>query len=212
MKLAVLRGDIARVERCTEITTGGDSNDTVKRSKPFKYAYEKEIVMCGSLKMSPARRVCSNDRLPRYAYFKVGPKLPAPVDGMLMDRPVDLQKLDYHSTECIYSPTAYRGHARSLVKDLEALRPSAIIDIIYSGESIAQMVKTDVKRPKARTCTSCGAMSSQELCQACDLLASLQSGVARISVNKHRKPKSSPLPQTDQNASSSQKTIAAKGT
>jgi cytoplasmic tRNA 2-thiolation protein 1 len=47
--LTVLRGDIARLERCTEITTGGASDacgtSTVKRSKPFKYAYEKEIVM-----------------------------------------------------------------------------------------------------------------------------------------------------------------------
>jgi hypothetical protein len=47
----VLRGDIARLERCTAITTGGSGGagcggkDTVKRSKPFKYAYEKEIVM-----------------------------------------------------------------------------------------------------------------------------------------------------------------------
>lgn len=68
--LTVLRGDISRVARCTAITTGGDKqpqrNDgadddadrlesllprTIKRSKPFKYAYEKEIVM--------------------YAYFKV---------------------------------------------------------------------------------------------------------------------------------------------
>lgn len=49
---AVLRGDIARLERCTAITTGtGEAGRTVKRSKPFKYAYEKEIVM--------------------YAYFKV---------------------------------------------------------------------------------------------------------------------------------------------
>lgn len=47
------------------------------------------------------------------------------------------KKLDYHSTECIYSPTAYRGYARALVKDLEATRPSAIIDLIYSGEAIA---------------------------------------------------------------------------
>ena len=39
------------MERCTAITTGGTGGDTVKRSKPFKYAYEKEIVM--------------------YAYFKV---------------------------------------------------------------------------------------------------------------------------------------------
>ena len=66
----VLRGDIARLERCTAITTGGDLPPelddpgeadpkslegllprTIKRSKPFKYTYEKEIVM--------------------YAYFKV---------------------------------------------------------------------------------------------------------------------------------------------
>ena len=51
------------------------------RSKPFKYTYEKEIVM--------------------YAYFK---------------------KLDYFSTECIYSPNAYRGHARTFIKDLEKIR------------------------------------------------------------------------------------------
>ena len=62
------------------------------RSKPFKYTYEKEIVM--------------------YAYHK---------------------KLDYFSTECIYSPNAYRGHARAFIKDLEKIRPSTIIDIIHSG-------------------------------------------------------------------------------
>lgn len=68
------------------------SEDSLPRCKPFKYTYEKEIVM--------------------YAYFK---------------------KLDYFSTECIYSPNAYRGHVRTLIKDLERIRPSAIVDIIYSG-------------------------------------------------------------------------------
>lgn len=74
------------------------------------------------------------------------------------------QKLDYHSTECIYSPTAYRGHARALVKDLESIRPSAIVDIvrrfrfvpfrreidqypqIYSGEAMAASLKLSGKR------------------------------------------------------------------
>jgi cytoplasmic tRNA 2-thiolation protein 1 len=102
-----MRGDIARLGRCTAICTAGDPTDTsttstITRSKPFKYTYEKEIVM--------------------YAYFK---------------------KLDYFSTECIYSPDAYRGHARALIKDLEAARPSAIIDIIHSGEAFA--VKEDVR-------------------------------------------------------------------
>lgn len=132
----VLRGDIARLERCTEITTGGTTSGSsgipVKRSKPFKYAYEKEIVM--------------------YAYFK---------------------KLDYFSTECTYSPEAYRGHARALVKDLERLRPSAILDIIYSGESMANAVKTNVKRPTQQSCLRCGSLASQLLCQACALIDGL---------------------------------------
>ncbi|MBW0475333.1 hypothetical protein O181_015048 [Austropuccinia psidii MF-1] len=134
----VLRGDIARLERCTEITTGGvtlrSDKVPVKRSKPFKYAYEKEIVM--------------------YAYFK---------------------KLDYFSTECTYSPEAYRGHARALVKDLERLRPSAILDIIYSGEAMARAVKSDTKRPVQQSCLRCGSLSSQVLCQACALIEGLNS-------------------------------------
>jgi cytoplasmic tRNA 2-thiolation protein 1 len=39
----VMRGDVARLGRCTLVTT--QSEDTIKRSKPFKFAYEKEIVM-----------------------------------------------------------------------------------------------------------------------------------------------------------------------
>jgi len=84
-----LRGDISRLMRCTAIHTA--SEDNISRSKPFKYAYEKEIVM--------------------YAYFK---------------------KLDYFSTECIYAPNAYRGHSRTFLKDLEAIRPSAIIGQLFA--------------------------------------------------------------------------------
>ncbi len=67
----------------------------------------------------------------RYAYFK---------------------KLDYFSTECIYSPDAYRGHARVFLKDLEAARPSAIIDIIHSGEAFE--IKEDVKATQKTQRTS----------------------------------------------------------
>ncbi|EPS69281.1 hypothetical protein M569_05485, partial [Genlisea aurea] len=75
----ILRGDIARLSRCTSITTGEDG--PIPRCKPFKYTYEKEIVM--------------------YAYFK---------------------RLDYFSTECIYSPNAYRGFVREFIKDVERIR------------------------------------------------------------------------------------------
>ncbi|KAE8219874.1 hypothetical protein CF319_g6508 [Tilletia indica] len=159
----ILRGDIARLERCTAIMTRGpdtsDPDDTtptnpcgggasggldnIRRSKPFKYAYEKEIVM--------------------YAYFK---------------------KLDYFSTECIYSPNAYRGYARAYLKDLEAIRPSAIIDIIHSGESLK--VKGEVKRAVQRTCSRCGYISSNELCKACVLLEGLNRGNPAIGIRSER--------------------------
>lgn len=93
----LLRGDLPRLSRSTNIVTGGSSSD-VKRSKPLKYAYEKEIVL--------------------YAHHK---------------------KLDYFSTECIYSPEAFRGTARTLIKNLEKVRPSAILDIVRSGEDMARL-------------------------------------------------------------------------
>lgn len=61
----------------------------------------------------------------------------------VLDRYAYFKKLDYFSTECVYSPDAYRGHARAFLKDLEAARPSAIIDIIHSGEAFE--VKEEVK-------------------------------------------------------------------
>lgn len=43
------------------------------------------------------------------------------------------RKLVYFSTECVFAPNAYRGHARVLLKDLEKIDPSVIMNIIQSG-------------------------------------------------------------------------------
>jgi cytoplasmic tRNA 2-thiolation protein 1 len=98
----LLRGDLPRLARGTSIVTDSAATD-IKRSKPLKYAYEKEIVL--------------------YAHHK---------------------KLDYFSTECIYSPEAFRGTARTLIKDLEKIRPSSILDIVRSGEDMALLVPPEV--------------------------------------------------------------------
>lgn len=170
----LLRGDTARLDRCTEIVT--DSTDSpVKRSKPFKYTYEKEIVL--------------------YAHYK---------------------QLDYFSTECTYSPEAFRGTARTLIKNLEAIRPSSIIDIIRSGESF--VLKSKLKKmlkelktkeqlsekqeetsestpaPKIDTfergvlregrCERCGYLSSNKICKACVLLEGLNAGRAKVEISQ----------------------------
>lgn len=98
----LLRGDLPRLARATSIVTESAASET-KRSKPLKYAYEKEIVL--------------------YAYHK---------------------KLDYFSTECIYSPEAFRGTARTLIKDLEKICPSSILDIVKSGEEMARLVPPEL--------------------------------------------------------------------
>ena len=143
-----LRGDIARLQRSTNIVTGDEGaleeGDLVPRCKPFKFVYEKEIVL--------------------YAYHK---------------------KLDYFSTECIYSPNAYRGFARSYIKDLERADPHTILDIIYSGEHMT--ARMDTKMPTRVECTRCHYISSQALCKACLLLDGLNSGKPRLSLGKaHR--------------------------
>lgn len=168
----LLRGDTARLDRCTELVTGSDDSP-VKRSKPMKYAYEKEIVL--------------------YAHYK---------------------KLDYFSTECTYSPEAFRGTARTLIKNLEAIRPSTIIDIIHSGEdfvlkkkgkgkgSVVKSVKTegveptknqgcssksvplafDAKLGVSNRCTKCGYLSHNAVCKACVLLEGLNVGRAKLQI------------------------------
>lgn len=138
----ILRGDVARLQRCTDIRTGG--GDSIPRVKPLKYAYEKEIVM--------------------YAHFK---------------------KLVYFSTECIYAPNAYRGHARAFLKDLERVRPTVILDIIHSGEQLT--FKQTVKKQIRGICERCGFVSSQQPCKACVLLEGLNRGLPKLGVGKKSK-------------------------
>lgn len=147
----LLRGDISRLKRATSIITGTNSescsseeSSLIPRCKPFKYTYEKEIVM--------------------YAYFK---------------------KLNYFSTECIYSPNSYRGFARSFLKDLESIRASSILDIIHSAEQMS--VRDNVRLPPQGQCSRCGYISSQIVCKACVLLQGLNSGLPKLGVGKSSK-------------------------
>lgn len=140
----LLRGDIARLERSVSIVTGSDSSldeHLIPRCKPFKYTYEKEIVM--------------------YAYFK---------------------QLHYFSTECTYSPNSYRGFARAFLKDLEAVRSSAILDIIHSAEQVT--ARNGLRLPPQRSCSRCGYISSQDVCKACLMLEGLSRGLPQLAVGK----------------------------
>ena len=48
------------------------------------------------------------------------------------------KKLGYFTAECIYSPEAFRGSTRCFIKSFEKVWPSAIVDLVRSGENMAR--------------------------------------------------------------------------
>lgn len=100
------------------------------------------------------------------------------------------KKLDYFSTECIYSPNAYRGKARDLIKELERVNPQTLIDIIHSAQHME--IKADGPNVTVKpigSCERCGFMSSNKLCKACVLLEGLRKGQASLATSNLRKQK-----------------------
>ncbi|KAJ5073285.1 cytoplasmic tRNA 2-thiolation protein [Anaeramoeba ignava] len=94
-------------------------------------------------------------------------------------------KLDYFSTECPYAVNALRGKPRIFLNDLERVHPSGIIDIIDSGQLFA-LPDSSIK-PKIQKCQKCGAVSSQNLCQACILLEKLNKSKPKIEIEIEKK-------------------------
>ncbi|PHH50050.1 Cytoplasmic tRNA 2-thiolation protein 1 [Ceratocystis fimbriata CBS 114723] len=146
----LLRADVPRLSRSTSIVTGTGTED-VKRSKPLKYCYEKEIVL--------------------YAHYK---------------------KLLYFSTECLYSPEAFRGTARALIKNLEKVRPCAILDIVRSGEDMAtlvgQRVETGYQRVNSKTTTSANSTCDSKHEQTLPRLAAKSNVGVQMSPLGHHQP------------------------
>jgi hypothetical protein len=73
------------------------------------------------------------------------------------------------------------------VNVISQIRPSAILDIIHSGEHLT--VSSDVKArlPTRGACVKCGYVSSMETCKACLLLEGLNRGLPKLGVGKSAK-------------------------
>lgn len=107
----LLRGDLPRLSRATSIVTSTPSAAQPKSANG-------EITMT-NVKRSKPLMYAYEKEIVMYAHYK---------------------KLDYFSTECIYSPEAFRGSARTLIKNLERIRPESILDVVRSGIDMAKLV------------------------------------------------------------------------
>lgn len=110
----LLRGDLPRLSRATSIITSTPS------AKPADTAATGGgTVSYTDVKRSKPLMYAYEKEIVLYAHHK---------------------KLDYFSTECIYSPEAFRGSARTLIKNLERIRPESILDVVRSGIDMAKLV------------------------------------------------------------------------
>lgn len=107
----LLRGDLPRLSRATSIITSTPSAKATKSA-------DGEVSFT-NVKRSKPLMYAYEKEIVLYAHHK---------------------KLDYFSTECIYSPEAFRGSARTLIKNLERIRPESILDVVRSGVDMAKLV------------------------------------------------------------------------
>ena len=101
----LLRGDIARLGRCAAACTAGSEGEGGGSSSSSSSAH--------SIPRIKPFIHCYEKEIVLYARHA---------------------RLDYVSTECKYSPGAYRGFAREFLKDLEATRSSVIGDILQAAQ------------------------------------------------------------------------------
>lgn len=121
----LLRGDLPRLSRATSILTSTPSAAVPKSA-------DGEINFT-NVKRSKPLIYAYEKEIVMYAHHK---------------------KLDYFSTECIYSPEAFRGSARTLIKNLERIRPESILDVVRSGIDMAKLVPGVGEEKSQGTCGS----------------------------------------------------------
>ncbi|KAF2724804.1 adenine nucleotide alpha hydrolases-like protein [Polychaeton citri CBS 116435] len=127
----LLRGDLPRLSRATSIITSTPSAAANASSGETGVSFT-------SVKRSKPLMYAYEKEIVLYAHHR---------------------KLDYFSTECIYSPEAFRGSARTLIKNLERIRPESILDVVQSGIDMAKLVP-DANADGPVSCTGKGKKQS----------------------------------------------------
>lgn len=128
----LLRGDLPRLSRATSIVTDNKAGDSIGSEATT----ENGEVAITSVKRSKPLMYAYEKEIVLYAHHN---------------------KLDYFSTECLYSPEAFRGSARTLIKNLERIRPESILDVVRSGIDMATLVPDADGRCKG----ACGSGQAQ---------------------------------------------------
>ncbi|KJH52838.1 TIGR00269 family protein [Dictyocaulus viviparus] len=157
----VLRGDIARLQRCTNISTGEEGE--LPRAKPLKYCFEKDIVMYA--------------RLNKLDYFYTECKY-APDSYRAYSRSFikDLERI---------RPETILG----LIKSGESItvKSEVAIPTLINCTRFAMLEGIISTQRASNSDFRCGYISSQSICKACLLLEGLNTGRTDMGIKRKTK-------------------------
>lgn len=159
----IFRGDVARLEKSTAIITQS-SGSPVKRSKPFKYSYQKEIVLYAHYKkLDYFSTECS------YA--------PEAFRGTAREL---MKNLELQRPSCILD-IIHSGENLVLKPKKQKRAPPLHAMEVRSDGSVSLGRPTDFV--DGNTCEKCGYLSSNKICKACILLEGLERNRAKVTLD-----------------------------
>ncbi|GMM37609.1 Ncs6 protein [Saccharomycopsis crataegensis] len=165
----ILRGDLARLENSTTICTKS-SGSPIKRSKPFKYIYQKEIVLYAHYK--------------KLDYFSTEcTYAPEAFRGTARVLMKNLEKIRSSCiTDIIYSGENLvlkeKKKRQQFKKKQNANGSKEPTEVEIRNDGSISLGKHGFK--DGNRCTRCGYLSSNTICKACMLLEGLEKSKAKI--------------------------------
>ncbi|KAF7457184.1 Cytoplasmic tRNA 2-thiolation protein 1 [Cryptosporidium felis] len=148
--LNILRGDFNRLQRCISPITRNEIKETdLKRSNEAHY---QEAFQSIKPRVKPLMH-CFEKEIVLYAHFL---------------------KLKYFSTECTYSVDAYRGVSREFIRKLQSFDFKYSFNMILAIQELNLEKSTPNPSYIARKCSTCGYISSSNICNGCNLTSALK--------------------------------------
>ncbi|QLQ80076.1 hypothetical protein HG537_0D00760 [Torulaspora globosa] len=159
----IFRGDVARLEKSTAIITQS-TGSPIKRSKPFKYSYQKEIVLYAHYKkLDYFSTECS------YAPEAFRGTARELMKNLEMRRPSCILDIIHSGENLVLKP-----------KRPKKASPSQIMEVRSDG---TVSLGRSSKFVDGNTCERCGYLSSNKICKACILLEGLEKNRAKMTLD-----------------------------
>lgn len=176
----ILRGDTARLESLCRIMTQS-AGLPIKRSKPFKYMYQKEIVLYAHYKkLDYFLTECS------YAPEAFRGTARELLKGIAAVRPSCITDIIYSGEHLVLKERGARKKSAKNAKSAQTTtepKPTATDSYEVRSDGAVSLARPSRLEASGNTCERCGYITSNKVCKACILLLGLEASRPKVQVD-----------------------------